>query len=329
MTFELQPVAEEVGDRIQGIYNKIQPGLVQLFDITPLTATAQRLTTLQASRAEEIARDVSNIADMHVQNYSSVVMATRERVELANQIAGEAANARNLSQSLKHEAENLIGRFDSIANDVEEISTSVEEVSELLTGVQSSLDDTASTIYDVRDDVAAINDVIDRSQTEIESIGRVTEDVRDNLTAVCDELDVLKTWIGDETPDASGSGTESDGLLVPEPDRGMGSGSGVGLTPDSIIERVAYLCEGVEGVGEGVRVCEGVVQRAVNHSLALEHVEEMICRYVCTHSHTHTLTHTHTHTHTHTRAHTHTHTQHTHTHTHTCTHTSPSLQCAV
>ena len=249
--------------------------------------------------AEEIANDVTGVAEQHVvEGYSDDVMSLEDEVERANQIAEQATSVRGLSQSLNDEAENLIGQLQQISDDVDITSSSIATVEGELRKVQRSLEDSETKLSLLIDDVSSIDDVIDRAESETESSSRVISE--SNLSELCDAIDGLIAWIGTET----GSGDlEPEGPLTPESEDGMGaevSGSGMGLDRDSLCDEVIRLGEGVRSVGGVVRVCEGVVNSAMNHTSYLQQQAVTICRYTHTHT-THTLiTHSHTLTNTHT-----------------------------
>ena len=274
MTFELQPVAEEVGNGIQEIYNQVQRGLGQLVDSTRFAETAQPRVASWVATAEGIADNITDIADLHTtDDYSDDAMALEAAVERANQIADQASVVRDLSQSLNSEAENLIGRLEKISDDVDITSSSIDSIKEDLQGVQSSLESSATEVYSLIEDVDTINDIIDEAQTEIESSEQLI--AQTDVTAVCESVDRLSVWLGTEM---SGSGTEPGGPLTPELES---AGSGMGLAlDDSLTHRVTRLDEGVENVGVALGVAWGVVNSAVNYSSSLQQQADMICRYI-------------------------------------------------
>ena len=253
----------------------MQRGLVQLVDSSAYAEAVLPLIVQHAGRAEEIASRVMEIREMHGGNFSDDIWAVQSVIEWANRIAGEVARARNLSQSLSGEAVNLIGRFQGITDDVKMMSPSVEAVNDTFLRVQRSIEEAETVIYDLVDDVIIINYVIDQSQTEIENVELVIAGVNTNLTEVCDAVDQLSVWIGNETPDVFGSGTE---LLEPESDHKL-AGSGMGLVPETVLGGLSALCEGVESVEVEVGRCEETVETAVNYSNTLQQDAQVICRY--------------------------------------------------
>ena len=291
MTFELQPTAEEVGNGIQEIYNRVQRGLGQLVDSTLFAETVTPRVADWVATAESIADDVTAIVELHAtEDYSDDVMALEGAVERANQIAVRATGVRDLSQSLNGEAENLIGGLQRISDDVDITSSSIRDIAEELEEVENLLEMTATEVSSLIQDVSTINDVIERAQTEIESSEQVISQT--NITAVCESVDELRYWIGMETPAMSGSGTELGGPLTPELGDGMEpavSGSGMGLAPNSLTNQVARLEEGVESVGVALGVVRGVVSSAVDYGTSLQEQADMICRYVFLHTFLHIL----------------------------------------
>lgn len=277
LTFELQPVAEDVGNYIQDVYNDVQNGISNLVDTIQYTQYVQPLVMEWAELATEITNNITRLLESHSGNYSNDVVVVMEMVERANQIAARAENIRNLWLSLNREADNLIGRYQDIINDVNMSSISIEGVNEILERVQSSLDEAETILSSLNDDVTLINDVIDKADNEIESVQRLI--AQSDLTSICDSIDQLMTWIGDGTVDMSGSGSnvESEGLLEPESDNELVSGSGMGVS-NSLSDDVSDLCDSVEGVSVEVRVCEGVVNTALNYSNIIHQEALYICR---------------------------------------------------
>ena len=282
VTSDLQPTAEEVGNHVQTIYNQVQRGLAQLVDSTQFAESAQPLVSGWVSTAEAISDDVTGIAQLHTaEGYSDDIVSLEDDVERANQIAEQTARVRDLSESLKYEAENLIGGFGRISDDVDILSSSVSAIDGELRRVQSSLEASATDVSSLIQDDRIIDDVIDRARAETESSEEVI--AQTNITAICEAIDQLTAWVGTETPEMSGSGTES-GPLTPEAGDGVASESGMGLTPDSLTNQVAHLEERVGTVGVALGVCGGVVNSAVNYSSSLQQEADMICRFI------HTLT---------------------------------------
>jgi hypothetical protein len=281
VTFDLQPEAERVGDHIQAIYTEMQRGLGQLVDSSLFAETTLPLVTSWVAAADQISDDVTGIAELHATagNYSDDVVAVGGAVKRANRIAGQAMTARDLSLSLNVAAENLIGQLQNISADVDIQSSSGGDVCDTLGTVQRSLDASESMLSGLIEDVSTIDNVIARAQTQLESSKGVIEFT--NVSAVCEGVDHLTEWIGNETLERYGSGTESQGFLNPE-ESGDGiepevSGSGMGLGPDSLTGRVASLSEEVERVGVALEECGGVVNTALNYSSFLQEQAEAIC----------------------------------------------------
>ena len=282
-TFDLQPTAEEVGIHIQEIYNEVQRGLGQLVDSSLFAETAQPKVAGWVTTAEDIADDVTGIAQLHTtEDYSDDVMSLEGAVERANQVADRAAGVHGLSQSLNSEAQNLIGGLGQISDDVTMLSSSVEDIEEELRRVQSSLETSTTETSSLIQDVDVINDIVDRAETEIGSLEQVISQT--NLTGVCEAVHQLSAWIGMETREMPGSGTEPEGPLTPGSGDGIEpevSGSGMGPeAEDSLTDQVTLLERGVGDVGVALGVAGGVVNSSVNYSLTLQQQAESICRYI-------------------------------------------------
>ena len=267
-----------MGDGIQDMYNNMQRGLVQLVDSTNYAETVLPLVAQWAELATEIADNVTGILELHSGNISDDLTVVMAAVKRANRIAEEAETARNLWQSLSREAENLIGRFQDIAGDVNLSSVFIERVNAIIERVQRSLEEAASVVYGLREDVAVINDVIGRAENGIETAALVIAEA--DLTAVCEAIDQLVVWIGDQTLDMSGFGSNvgsGAGYLEPESDGVLVPGSGMGVR-ESLTESVSDLCDRVESVSVEVGVCGGVVNSALEYSDALQQQAQDICR---------------------------------------------------
>ena len=286
LTYDLQPQAEDVSNYIQGIYNTMQQGLVQLVDSTTYAETVQPITAEQAELAAELASNVTAIAEQHEGNFSDALETTDAAYQRARGVVDSADMAQMLSGDLSWEAENLIGRYQNASGEVEAVSSSVEEVKTTLEDVRSELEAAENSAALLRDDAVVIDDIIAEAQLELDTARLVVDETETELSEICEQVDALRQVVGNVS-EVSGSGTET-GLLEPEQEIGMepGSGLGSGVEPEpyTIVEGVARLREGVEGVRGEVMECDGVVAMAEDVADRLEQEAANIDRYRSPHS---------------------------------------------
>lgn len=261
-------MAEDVTSHIQDIYNRMQQGILQLADSTDFANAILPGLAEKEEIAGEMATNVSQVAAMHRANFSGEVEKVKVAVENANWTAMNVSETHDGFRDLSRHAEDLIGQFRDTADGAERLSSSVEEVNEMLEEVQSSLDNTAVLVSDLITDDVIINDVIEKSQNEIESSQQIITNVETRLADICSGVDTLKLWVGNPTLAVSGSGMESDRLLEPKPEEPVESESGI--EPMEILtEQLAALHEGVESVQVMVEECGGEVERARQHASSL------------------------------------------------------------
>ena len=287
LTYDLQQQAEDVSNYIQGIYNTMQQGLVQLVDSTTYAETVQPITAEQAELAAELASNVTAIAEQHEGNFSDALETTDAAYQRARSVADSADMAQMLSGDLSREADNLIGRYQNASGEVEAVSSSVEEVRTTLEDVRSELEAAENSAALLRDDAVAIDDIVTEAQLELDTARLVVDETETELSEICEQVDALRQVVGNVSEVVSGSGTDP-GLLEPEQEVGMepGSGLGSGVEPEpyTIVEGVARLREGVEGVRGEVMECDGVVAMAEDVADRLEQEAANIDRYRSPHS---------------------------------------------